>query len=459
MDTNSAPSALVIGFSNLRRLRSERPLVITRGRGVFVFDEDGRDYLEAASSFYCAALGYSHERLIDATMRQMRKLAMYPTGMYRTVDVAIELADKIKALSPIADAHVLFHATGSEANDVAVKLMRYRNVARGEPQRRKVISRWGSYHGGTIATAALGGVRSVHDAFALPMDDYLLVSQPNWPVGRRNEESVAEFVDRLVAELEHTILEAGPENIAGFVAEPISFSCGFFPPPAEYFPRVQAILRRHGVLFVDDEVICGYGRTGALLAAESMALDPDMITIAKGMSAAHFPVSATIISGDIYDCLEEASDRNGSLAHASTYSGHPVGMALALEVLRIFDDEDLLGWVRARIPLLHRRLGELAGHPLVAGVRMFGFAGALQLTSTRVKPGPVESSEGADLTKLGEAGRIFSRAMVDHGVLARVTGDNVVIAPPLIITDAEIDELFVRLGRALADTQTELSAH
>ena len=459
MDSNSAPSALVIGFSNLRRLRSELPLVITKGKGVFVFDEDGRDYLEAASSFYCAALGYSDERLVDAAMRQMRTLAMYPTGMYRTVDVAMQLADKIKALSPIEDAHVLFHATGSEANDVAIKLMRYRNVARNEPRRRKVISRWGSYHGGTIATAALGGVRSVHDAFALPMEDYLLVSQPNWPAGKRDGESVGAFVDRMIAELERTILEAGPETIAGFVAEPISFSCGFFPPPSDYFPRVEAILRDHGVLFVDDEVICGYGRTGTLFATESMGLAPDMITIAKGMSAAHFPVSATIISRDVYDWLEEASDRNGSLAHASTYSGHPVGMSVALEVLRIFEEDDLLGRVRARIPLLHRRLGEFAGHPLVADVRMLGLAGALQLTTARVKPEPAASAEGADLTKLGEAGKIFSRAMVDHGVLARVTGDNVVIAPPLIITDAEIEELFVRLRRALADTQAELSAH
>lgn len=458
MDTNSAPSALVIGFSNLRRLRSERPLVITKGRGVFVYDEDGRDYLEAASSFYCAALGYSDERLAEAAIRQMRTLAMYPTGMYRTVDVAMQLADRLKTLSPIEDAHVLFHATGSEANDAAIKLMRYCNVARNEPGRRKVISRWGSYHGGTIATAALGGVRTVHDAFALPMDDYLLVSQPNWPAGRRDDENIDEFVDRMIEELEETIIEAGPETIAGFVAEPISFSCGFFPPPPEYFPRVEGVLRDHGVLFVDDEVICGYGRTGTLFATQSMGLNPDIITIAKGMSAAHFPVSATIISGQMYDWLEEASDRNGSLAHASTYSGHPVGMAVALEVLRIFEEEDLLGQVQARIPLLHQRLGEFAGHPLVADVRMLGLAGALQLTTARVKPESAASTEGADLTKLGEAGKTFSRAMVDHGVLCRVTGDNVVVAPPLIITDAEIEELFVRLRRALADTQAELSA-
>jgi 4-aminobutyrate---pyruvate transaminase len=459
MISNFSQSPLVIGFSNLRRLRSERPLVITKGRGVFVIDENGRDYLEASSSFYCAALGYSDERLMHAAMRQMHELPIYPTGLHRTVDVALELADKITSLVPIEDAHVLFSSTGSEANDVAIKLMRYRNVARGEPRRRKVISRWGSYHGGTIATAALGGGRSVHDAFALPMDDYLFVSQPSWPAGRREQENAADFVGRLIEELEDTIVAAGPGSVAGFVAEPISFSCGFFPPPADYFPRVEEVLDRHGVLFVDDEVICGYGRTGALFAAESMSLNPDIITIAKGMTGAYFPVSATVVNGEVYDWLEEASDRDGSLAHAATYSGHPVGMAVALEVLRIFEEDRLLDRVRARTPLLHRRLLELSDHPLVADVRLFGFAGALQLTGARVKPGATQPPVDAGVTAMGEVGKALSRTMIDHGVLVRVTGDSAVIAPPLIITDAEIEELFVRLRRALADAIAELSAH
>lgn len=457
--SNASPSPLVIGFSNLRRLQSERPLVITNGRGVFVIDENGRDYLEASSSFYCAALGYSDERLAEAVTRQMRTLPIYPTGLHRTVDVALELAERIKALAPIKDAHVLFSSTGSEANDAAIKLMRYRNVARGEPQRRKIISRWGSYHGGTIATAALGGGRSVHDAFALPMEDYLFVSQPSWSAGRHEPESAGAFVDRLIGELEETIVAAGPQSVAGFVAEPISFSCGFFPPPADYFPRVEEVLGRHGVLFVDDEVICGYGRTGALFAAESMSLHPDIITLAKGMSAAYFPVSATIVSGEIYDWIEKGSDRNGSLAHATTYSGHPVGMAAALEILRVFEQDRLLERVQALMPLLHRRLLEFAGHPLVADVRLFGFAGALQLTDARVNPEapPPPADAGAGVTTMGDVGKALSRAMIDHGVLVRVTGDNAVIAPPLIITEAEIDELFLRLRGALADVLAELS--
>ncbi len=453
---NAGAGALLMGFSNLKRARGERPLVITKGRGVFIVDEDGREILEASSSFYCAALGYSDTRLIEAARRQLGELPFYTTGMHRTVDVAMELAEKLKPLVPIRDAHVAIYCTGSEAVDFALKFMRYRNVARGEPGRRKVISRWGSYHGGTIASAALGGGRDVHDAFALPMDDFLFVSQPNWPAGAEPGESESQYVDRLIAELERTIEAAGPETVAGFVAEPISFSCGFFPPPAGYFARVREVLDRHGILYLDDEVICGYGRTGYLFAAEPMGLHPDMMTLAKGMTSGYFPVSATVISGELYDWLEQGSEQRGTFAHATTASGHPVGAAVALEMLRIVEQDRLLEQVQARIPALHRHVRALADHPLVGAVRVFGLAGALTLTAAGIKGDSAAAGAGG-VAMMGAVGKILGRVMLDRGLIVRVTGDNAVIAPPLIIQESEIDELFRRLRLALDDTATELA--
>jgi 4-aminobutyrate--pyruvate transaminase len=453
---NAGAGALLMGFSNLRRARRERPLVITEGRGVFIVDEDGREILEASSSFYCAALGYSDPRLIEAARRQLGQLPFYTTGMHRTVDVALELAEKLKPLVPIRDSHVAIYCTGSEAVDFGLKFMRYRNVARGEPKRRKVISRWGSYHGGTIASAALGGGRDVHDAFALPMDDFLFVSQPNWPADAQPGESEPEYVERLTAELQRTIESAGPEVVAGFVAEPISFSCGFFPPPSGYFARVREVLNRYGILYLDDEVICGYGRTGYLFAAEPMGLAPDIMTLAKGMTSGYFPVSATVISGELYDWLEEGSERSGTFAHATTASGHPVGAAVALEMLRIIEQDRLLDHVRARIPTLHRHIHALADHPLVGAVRAFGLAGALTLSAAEIE-GAGATAGGGGVAMMGAVGKTFGRIMLDHGLIVRVTGDNVVIAPPLIIQDGEIEELFRRLRAALDDTAAELS--
>lgn len=448
--------ALLMGFSNLKQASRERPLVITKGRGVFVIDEDGREILEASSSFYCAALGYSDTRLVAAARRQLDQLPFYTTGMHRTVDVALELAEKLKPLVPLRDAHVAIYSTGSEAVDFALKFMRYRNVARGEPKRRKIISRWGSYHGGTIASAALGGGRDVHDAFALPMDDFLFVSQPTWPVGAHAGESESQYAERLVTELEQTIEAAGPETIAGFVAEPISFSCGFFPPPAGYFAGVRQVLDRYGILHLDDEVICGYGRTGHLFAAEPMALEPDLMTLAKGMTSGYFPVSATVISGDLYGWLEQGSEQRGTFAHATTTSGHPVGAAVALEMLRIVEQDRLLEQVRERIPVLHRHLQALTDHPLVASVRAFGLAGALTLTAAKIK-GVAAAPGVGGVAMMGAVGKILGQTMLDHGVIVRVTGDNAVIAPPLIIQEGEIEELFRRLRLALDDTAAELA--
>ncbi|WP_416897978.1 MAG: aspartate aminotransferase family protein [Minwuia sp.] len=438
---NSGVDRLMLGFSNLRETRERRPMVLVQGEGVFVVDEDGRRFLDASASFYCAALGYSNERLRAAAMKQMGEMPFYVSAQQRTVPAVIELAERLAALAPVDDAHVAFGATGSEANEFALKFMRYRNVYRGKPEKRKVISRTGSYHGGTLMTAGLGGSKTLHDAFALPMEDHLLVSQPDYFNNRLDGETEAEFTDRLIAELEDVIATAGPERIGAFVAEPLSFSAGLVIPPAGYFDRVAALLAEHDILFVDDEVITGYGRTGRMYGAETLGFRPDILCSAKAMSGAYFPISATIVQGGIYRDLEAHSDLQGIFAHAGTYAGHPVGAAVALEMLKIIEETDLPGAVRAKAPHFARRIEVLADHPAVAQVRTIGLAGAVQLQSS-------ESGTGA-AGALAETGKKLAAAAEARGLIIRVTGPSAVIAPPLIISEEEIDLLFDRFAEAL----------
>lgn len=442
---NTGVERLMLGFSNLRETRERRPLVLTAGDGVFVIDEDGRRYLDASASFYCAALGYSNERLVKAALRQMRAMPFYVSAQQRTVPPVIELAERLAALAPVPDAHVAFGATGSEANEFAMKFMRYRNAYRGEPGRRKVISRFGSYHGGTLAAAGLGGSKTLHDAFALPMDDHILVSQPDFLNNALAGESEAAFVERLIGELESAIEAAGPETIGAFIAEPLSFSAGLVIPPEGYFQRVRALLDRYGILFFDDEVITGYGRTGRMFGAETLGFTPDIMTTSKGMSGGYFPVSAVIVSGDIYRELEAQSDLQGMFAHAGTFAGHPVGAAVALEMLNIVEEIDLPGRVREKAPHFRRRIEAFRDHPLVADVRTVGLAGAVQLRA--------EAGAAAAASALAGAGKKLAEAAEARGLIIRVTGASAVLAPPLIISPAEIDLMFDAFEAALADLE------
>lgn len=438
---NSGVDRLMLGFSNLRETREHRPMVIVGGEGVFITDEDGRRFMDASASFYCAALGYSNDRLRAAAERQMRDMPFYVSAQQRTVPAVIELAERLAALAPVADAHVAFGATGSEANEFALKFMRYRNTYLGRPQKRKMISRLGSYHGGTLTTAGLGGSKTLHDAFALPMEDHLLVSQPDFVNNAQPGEDEAAFCDRLIAELEDVIACEGAGTIGAFVAEPLSFSAGLVIPPAGYFDRVSALLKANDILFIDDEIITGYGRTGQMFGAETLGFQPDILNCAKAMSGAYFPISATIVSGDIYRDLEAHSDTQGLFAHAGTYAGHPVGAAVAVEMLKIIEETDLPGQVRARAPHFAARVLALRDHPAVADVRTIGLAGAVQLHSAHTGA----SAAGA----LADKGKALAAAAEARGLIIRVTGPSAVIAPPLIISEEEIDLLFDRFEDAL----------
>ena len=432
---NAPDNATLIGFTNLRHARTTRPMVMEKGRGIFLIDENGREYIEGTSSFYSAALGFSDQDLVEAAVRQMRQLPAYASGLYRTVPAALALGEKLASMAPLTNARVAFASTGSEANDFLIKFMRFRNAHRGEPQRVKVIARAGSYHGATIATAPLGGFPGTARAFNLPMDDVILVSQPDYVNGALAGEEEPGFTARMLSEIEQAIERAGPETVGAMILDPVSYSAGCVVPPAGYLSGLRALLDRHGILLFDDEVITGFCRTGSMFAAQTFSMRPHCMTLAKALSAAYFPISAIIMDSEFYDGLERGSDEEGIFSHAATYGGHPVGAAVALRMIEIIEERDLLGHVRHVGPRLQQHLASLTGHPMVFNTRGVGLGGAVQLYSLP--------------DSVGARGRAMQDAMMAEGLLLRVVRDTINFAPPLIITEPEVDELFARFIRAL----------
>ena len=441
---NTPDNAALIGFTNLHRARTTRPMVIERGRGIFLIDENGRDYIEGCSSFYSAALGFSDPDLTEAAIRQMRQLPAFASGIYRTVPVVLALGEKLATLAPQANARVAFASTGSEANDFLIKFMRFRNAHRGEPTRTKVIARAGSYHGGTMATAPLGGFPGTARAFNLPMDDVITVSQPDYINAALSGEPEDAFTARMLAELEQAIEQAGPATVGAMILDPVSYSAGCVIPPTGYLDGLRTLLDRYGILLFDDEVITGFCRTGNLFAAETFGIRADCMTLAKGLSAAYMPISAIVMDGDFYDALERGSNDEGAFAHAATYAGHPVAAAVALRMLEIIEERDLISHVRGVMPSLHRHIHRFAEHPMVFNTRAIGLGGAIQFHSVPEAP--------------GARGQAMQDAMMNEGLLLRVVKDTINFAPPLIITEAEIDEMFARFTRAFATVEQAFGA-
>lgn len=447
---NYSNEAVLLGFSDLKRLKSERPLIFDRGKGIFVFDETGKDYIEAVSCFYCAALGFSDEQLVEAAIRQLKSLPMYPSAIHRTVPAVMELTERLAAIAPVKNPRIYFATTGSEANDYLIKFMWYGNGFDGQPRRRKMISRKASYHGSTIATAALGGGSELHESFGIPTGLSLQVSHPSWPNAALPGEDEDAFTDRLAEELEQNILDAGPETIGAMIAEPVSVSSGMFAPPASYFPKITKVLRKYAIQLFIDEVVTGFGRTGRMWASEVMGLEPDCVTCAKGISGAYMPIAGIIMGEEFNRRLDLGNEAKGWFAHGGTHHAHAVSAAVAVEVLNVFERRDILGHVRRVIPHWNRMLDGFLDHPLVIGTRKFGLLGALEVAL----PGEPPAGSASSL-KVGGLSKSIYEAGLETGVIVRPLAGCLVLAPPLIITEAEIDELGRRLrsafDRVLAD--------
>jgi 4-aminobutyrate--pyruvate transaminase len=431
--------------TNLRTVQREGPLVITRGEGVYVYDDEGRRYLEGMSGLWCASLGFSERRLAEAAYRQMCELPFYHSFAGKVPAIATELAERLIRMAPAGMGKALFANSGSEANDTAIKLAWYVNNALGRPQKKKIISRQRAYHGVTIATASLTGLAFAHEDFDLPIARILHTDCPHYYRGARSGETEEAFAARLAGNLEQLILREGPDTVAAFFAEPVMGAGGVIVPPATYFDRVQPILKKYEVLFVVDEVICGFGRTGNMFGAQTFDLKPDIMTLAKALSAGYQPISANLLTNALYDVLLAQSDKFGIFGHGYTYSAHPVPAAVALETLKIYEERDIVGEVRRVGPRMQAGIRSYGDHPLIGDARGIGLIGAVELVRDKT------SKQSFD-PKAGVAAYLVRRAQHHGAILRNMPGDVVAFSPPLIISETEIDEMMACFGRALDDT-------
>ncbi len=431
--------------TNLRSVQTEGPLVITRGEGVYVYDDEGRRYLEGMAGLWCASLGFSERRLADAAYRQMCELPFYHSFGGKVPAISTELAERLIRIAPPGMGKVLFANSGSEANDTAIKLAWYVNNALGRPNKKKIISRQRAYHGVTVATASLTGLAFAHQDFDLPIARILHTECPHYYRGAKPGETEEAFAARLADSLEEMILREGPDTVAAFFAEPVMGAGGVIVPPATYFDRIQPILRKYDILFVADEVICGFGRTGNMFGSNTFNLQPDIVTVAKALSAGYLPISGTLVSNAIYDILVTQSDKLGVFGHGYTYSSHPVPAAVALETLKIYEERDIVGMVQRVGPRLQAGIRSFGGHPLIGEARGIGLIGAVELVRDR------NTKQSFD-AKAGVAAYLVRRAQHHGAILRNMPGDIVAFSPPLIIEEAEIDALMGAFGKALDDT-------
>jgi len=363
-------------------------LVIERGEGIHVFDNQGRRYIEAMSGLWSVAVGFSERRLVEAATRQMTALPFYHTFSHKSHGPVIDLAEKLIALAPVPMSKVYFTNSGSEGNDTVVKLLWYRSNALGQPQRKKIISRRRGYHGVTIAAASMTGLPGNQQSFDLPLPGFLHVSCPHYWREAQPGESEAAFVARLADELEQTILREGPETIAAFIGEPLMGAGGVVVPPPGYWAAIQAVLRKHDILLVADEVICGFGRTGQMFGSQSFGIAPDIMVMSKQLSSSYLPISAVMINERVFAPIAEESNRIGVLGHGYTASGHPVAAAVALENIRIIEGDGLVDNARTVGAHLQARLRALSDHPLVGEVRGLGLIAAVELVADKTSRAP-----------------------------------------------------------------------
>lgn len=435
-------------YTNLSVHEKEGPLIITHGEGVYVFDDAGNKYIEGLAGLWCTSLGFNEERLVEAAARQMRRLPYYHTFGHKSNEPGIELAERLIGMAPVPMSKVVFTNSGSEANDTAVKLIWYYHNAIGKPEKKKIISRTKGYHGVTVASASLTGLPNNHRDFDLPIARILHTDCPHYYRFGKAGESEDAFAARCAESLEALILKEGPDTVAAFFAEPVMGAGGVILPPRGYFEKVQAVLKKYDILFIADEVICGFGRTGNMFATETFKLEPDMITIAKQLSSGYLPIAGLIINEKLYRAMVKESEKIGVFGHGYTYGGHPVSAAVALETLKIYEERDILGHVRRVAPHFQEGIRRLGHHAIVGEARGVGLIGGIELVKNKETKEPFQVTDGVGV-------HAAKRAQA-HGLITRAMGDSLGLCPPLIITEREIDELFKKLEQALDDTRVWL---
>jgi len=436
---------LIHPYTNLARHREAGPTVLERGEGVYVWDNKDKRYIEGLAGLWCTSLGYNNQELIAAATEQMGKLAYTHIFGGKSHETAIALAEKIKEISPAPASKVFFTCSGSEANDTQIKLAWYYNNARGKTHKKKIISRQRAYHGVTIASASLTGLDMVHQDFDLPMARVLHTDCPHYYRGADRGETEEEFSSRLADNLDTLIQKENPDTIAAFIAEPVMGAGGVIIPPATYFEKIQAVLERYDISFIADEVICGFGRTGNMFGSQTFGIRPDSITLAKAITSAYAPLGALTVNEDVYQAMLDESRKLGVFGHGYTYSGHPVSCAVALKALEIYERDNIVGHVQSVAPVFELRLKALRDHPLVGDARSVGLIGAVELVEDK-------DDKFAFDPKRGVAAMAVQFCQEEGVLLRNLMGDAVAVCPPLVVTGAEVNELFDAFERGLDRT-------
>ena len=438
--------ALIHPYTNLARHREVGPIIYERGKGIYVYDNRGRDYIDGMAGLWCVSLGYSEERLVNAATRQMKELPYSHIFAGRSHEPGIELAERLKEVAPFAASKVFFANSGSEANDTQVKLAWYYWNAKGKPQKKKIVSRTKGYHGVTLVSASLTGLANNHRAFDLPFPGILHADCPHAYRNAEAGESDDDYAARLAANLEALIEREGADTIAAFIAEPVMGAGGVILPPPTYFDRIQPVLAKHDILFIDDEVICGFGRTGNYWGAQTYNMRPHTVTCAKALSSAYMPISAVLIHDEMYQAMLDQSRTIGTFGHGFTYSAHPVAAAVAIETLKIYEERNIVAQVRrTSVPFL-KRVRALREHPLVGEADGVGLLCGIELVADKAakKNFPADKMVGAMCATFAQEEGLMTRAMLS---------DRLAFCPPLIISEEEIDLLFDRFVRALDKTE------
>ena len=437
-------------YTNLKDIRKYGSLIIEKGRGIYVYDENNNKYIEGLAGLWCVALGFNNKRLIKAANKQLNLLPNYHSFTGKVPLTTLKLSEELVKISPKSLTKVLYANSGSESNDTAIKMAWYYQNALGRTKKKKIISRYRGYHGVTIMSGSLTGMDYAHKGFDMPRDFVVHTDSPHYYKDSLSQESSREFVNRLLKNLENLIIKEGADNIAAMILEPIQGAGGVIIPPDNYLKGVQKLLKKNAILLIVDEVICGFGRTGNMFGCDTFQIKPDMMVIAKGLSSGYVPISALLINEEIYETISDFSSINNVFGHGYTYSGHPVAAAVALETIKIFKDENIIGHVKEISEKFNTKIEQLNVHSIVGNARSIGLIGAIELVQNKKNKTYFDP-------KIGIGSRIVKNAQKNGLIVRALQGDIVALCPPLIINIKEVDILFNKFNKSIKDTEVELN--
>ncbi len=428
-------------YTNMRLHEKQGPMIMARGDGVRVYDDQGKEYIEGLAGLWSVAVGFSEPRLRDAAVRQMDQLPYYHSFAHKAHEPAIRLGEKLAEMAPEGMNRVFFTNSGSEANDTVIKMLWFMNNGLGRPEKKKFLARNKGYHGITIASGSLTGLPGNHKDFDLPAIPVTHLTCPHYWRWGQEGESEAEFTARLLKEAEDVILAEGPETIAGFIGEPVMGAGGVMTPPEGYWPGIEALCRKYDIVLISDEVINGFGRLGTTFGCQKYGFTPDIMVTSKQLTSSYMPLAAIIMNDKVYNAIADNSEKLGTFGHGYTGSGHPVACAVGLENLAIIEERDLIGNAARLEAQFQDGLRKFADHPLVGEVRGVGLIAGLEMVA--------DKATKRSFTPTGKVSGQVAKFAAQEGLICRAVYDTVALCPPLIVTEDDIDQILARMGRAL----------